>query len=152
MIVTRILLVEDNADDVLLLQRAWQKGHLQHELVVARDGQEALDYLFQDGRSVDDRPSLIVLDLNLPRLNGLEVLARVRQDERFRLVPVVVLTSSLEHEDILRSYGLGANSYLRKPVDYQAFVEISRQLTQYWLQLNVSPTVVNTPVSHSASD
>lgn len=139
MMTTSILLVEDNLDDILLLQRAWHKSHLHHNLVIAHDGQEALDYLFHEAGAQDVRPALIVLDLNLPRVSGMEVLAQVRRDARYHLVPIVVLTSSLEHEDILRCYGLGANSYLRKPVDYQAFIEISRQLTEYWLQLNVGP-------------
>ncbi len=138
-----ILLVEDNPDDELLMLRALAKNGVTGEVVVARDGVEALDYLFPPGRKTghpdDAMPRLILLDLKLPRLNGFEVLQRVRADERTRLVPVVILTSSRERRDVLEGYGLGANSYVRKPVDFEQFLEVVGQLKLYWLGLNESP-------------
>ena len=137
-----ILLVEDNPDDELVMLRALAKNGMAGELVVARDGVEALDYLFSPGRAGqpgDAMPCLILLDLKLPRLNGFEVLERVRADERTRLLPVVILTSSRERRDVLEGYGLGANSYVRKPVDFERFLEVVRQLKLYWLNLNESP-------------
>jgi two-component system response regulator len=135
-----ILLVEDNADDELLTRRAFKKNNIVNEVVVARDGVEALDYLFGTGayagREVSDLPQLMLLDLNLPRIGGLDVLRRIRADERTKLLSVVVLTSSKEEEDILRSYSLGANSFVRKPVEFQAFTEAVRTLGLYWLILN----------------
>lgn len=135
-----ILLVEDNADDVELTRRAFEKAKLLNELVVARDGQEALDYLFATGaytgRDPDDAPHLVLLDLKLPRVDGLEVLRRIRADERTKRLPVVILTSSREDKDILNSYDFGANSYLRKPVDFAQFTDAARQLGLYWLVLN----------------
>ena len=133
-----ILLVEDNPNDELLMRRALAKNGVAGEVVVARDGVEALDYLFSSGRP-DAMPRLILLDLKLPRLNGFEVLQRVRADERTRLVPVVILTSSRERRDVLEGYGLGANSYVRKPVDFEQFLEVVGQLKLYWLGLNESP-------------
>jgi two-component system, response regulator len=130
-----ILLVEDNADDEELTRRAFRKNNLQNDLVVARDGQEALDYLFNNPL----RPHLVLLDLKLPRVDGLEVLRRLRADERTRFVPVVVLTSSTEERDLVASYELGVNSYVRKPVDFQEFAEAARQLGLYWLLLNRAP-------------
>jgi two-component system, response regulator len=130
-----ILLVEDNADDEELTRRAFRKNNLQNDLVVAHDGQEALDYLFNNAR----RPHLVLLDLKLPRVDGLEVLRRLRADERTRFVPVVVLTSSTEERDLVASYALGVNSYVRKPVDFQEFAEAARQLGMYWLLLNQAP-------------
>jgi two-component system, response regulator len=135
-----ILLVEDNADDELLTTRAFKKNGILNEVVVARDGVEALDYLFgtgtHKGRDMTQWPQVILLDLNLPRLSGLDVLRRLRGDERTRSLAVVVLTSSKEEEDIVRSYELGANGYVRKPVDFEAFNEAVRTLGLYWLLLN----------------
>jgi len=133
-----ILLVEDNPDDELLMLRALAKNDVAGEVVVARDGVEALDYLFS-GRPDEAMPRLILLDLKLPCLNGFEVLQRVRADERTRLLPVVILTSSRERRDVLEGYGLGANSYVRKPVDFEQFLEVVGQLKLYWLGLNESP-------------
>ncbi|HEX9800495.1 MAG TPA: response regulator [Thermoanaerobaculia bacterium] len=138
-----ILLVEDNPDDEALTLRALRKHNLGNEVVVARDGAEALDYLFATGphagRDASATPQLVLLDLKLPKLDGLEVLRRVRSDERTRLLPVVVLTSSREERDLIDSYRLGANSYVRKPVDFNEFVEAARQLGLYWLLLNEPP-------------
>ena len=135
-----ILLVEDNPDDVELTLRAFEKSRLGNDIVVARDGSEALDYLFGTGihaeRSPSSMPEIVLLDLKLPKVDGLEVLKRIRADERTRRLPVVVLTSSKEERDVLRSYDLGANSFVRKPVDFVEFVEAARQLGLYWLVLN----------------
>jgi two-component system response regulator len=133
------LLVEDNADDAELALRAFAKSKIQNDIVLVRDGVEALDYLFSTGAHAGREPGLpevVLLDLNLPRLDGLEVLRRLRADERTKYLPVVVLTSSGQEQDILRSYDLGANSYVRKPVDFGQFVEAARQLGLYWLLLN----------------
>lgn len=138
-----ILLVEDNPDDVDLTLRAFERSHVRNEVIVVRDGAEALDYLFSTGayasRPAGEMPEVVLLDLNLPKLHGLEVLKRLRADDRTRLLPVVVLTSSREDQDIIRSYHLGANSYVRKPVDFAQFVEAARQLGLYWLVLNERP-------------
>jgi two-component system, response regulator len=140
---TTILLVEDNPDDEALTMRAFKKSHLANDVIVARDGVEALDYLFgtgsYEGRDITDKPHLILLDLKLPRLDGMDVLKRIRSDERVNLIPIVVLTSSREQEDLIRSYALGANSYIRKPVDFNQFVQAVQQLGLYWLVLNESP-------------
>lgn len=137
-----ILLVEDNPDDELLTLRALQKSNILNEVVVARDGAEAVDYLFgkgvYTGRDLLLMPQVILLDLRLPKMDGLEVLQQIREDERTRLLPVVVLTSSDEEQDIVDSYRLGANSYIRKPVDFAQFTEAVRQLGLYWLVLNQS--------------
>ena len=130
-----ILLVEDNADDEALTRRALQKNNVKNELMVAHDGQEALDLLFSGGRL----PQVILLDLKLPKIDGLEVLRRLRADERTKLLPVVILTSSNEERDLVSSYSLGANSYVRKPVDFNEFTEAARQLGLYWLLLNEPP-------------
>jgi two-component system response regulator len=138
-----ILLVEDNPDDELLALRALRKNNVMNEVVVARDGVEALDYLFATGphvgRDTSTMPRLILLDLKLPKVNGLEVLKRLRSDERTRLLPVVILTSSKERKDMLDGYGLGANSYVRKPVNFEQFVRAVEQLKLYWLGLNEAP-------------
>ena len=138
-----ILLVEDNPDDELLTLRALKKNGVLNEVVVARDGVEALDYLFasgtHSGRDTGVMPQLILLDLKLPKVDGLEVLKRLRSDERTRLLPVVILTSSKEQQDMLDGYGLGANSYVRKPVNFEQFVRAVEQLKLYWLVLNEAP-------------
>lgn len=138
-----ILLVEDNQDDEELALLAFDKSQLVNEVVVARDGVEALDYLFgtgpHAGRDAGALPQLMLLDLKLPKLDGLEVLRRVRGDPRTRRLPVVILTSSREDEDLMRGYDLGANSYVRKPVDFDQFVTAVRELQMYWLVLNEPP-------------
>jgi two-component system response regulator len=140
-----ILLVEDNPDDVELTRRAFDKCHILNQMVVAGDGQEALDYLFsengQAGKDAAARPHIVLLDLNLPKISGLEVLRRMRADERTRRIPVVVLTTSVEERDIIDSYDLGANSYVRKPVDFAQFLEAAKQLGLYWLVFNEPPPV-----------
>lgn len=138
-----ILLVEDNPRDIDLTLRAFQRNNIKNEVVVARDGEEALDYLFgtgdYEGRDVLDLPHLILLDLKLPKVDGLEVLQAIRADERTKLLPVVVLTTSNEQQDRLESYSLGANSYIQKPVDFLQFNNAIQELGLYWLVLNVSP-------------
>jgi two-component system response regulator len=138
-----ILLVEDNDDDVELALRAFNKSGIPNEIVVASDGERALDYLFATGahcgRDPAAMPQVVLLDLKLPGMNGLEVLRRLRADERTKLLPVVVLTTSNEQQDVIGSYCLGANSYVRKPVDFAQFVEAARQLGLYWLGLNEPP-------------
>jgi two-component system response regulator len=140
-----ILLVEDNPDDETLTLRALRKNNILNEVIIARDGAEALDFLFGRGqfagRDVTIQPQIILLDLKLPKIDGLEVLRRLRQDPRTRLLPVAILTTSNEERDILASYELGANSYIRKPVDFEQFMEAVRQLGLYWLVLNVPPPV-----------
>lgn len=138
-----ILLVEDNPDDEFLTRRALKKNNIGNEVVVAHDGAEALDYLFgtgaHEGRDLSVMPQVILLDLKLPKIDGLEVLKRLRGDERTSLLPVVILTSSKEQQDLVDGYGYGANSYIRKPVDFAQFVEAVRQLGLYWLVLNETP-------------
>ncbi len=138
-----ILLVEDNPDDEFLTRRALKKNNIGNEVVVAHDGTEALDYLFgtgaYEGRDLSVMPQVILLDLKLPKIDGLEVLKRLRGDERTSLLPVVILTSSKEQQDLVDGYGYGANSYIRKPVDFAQFVEAVRQLGLYWLVLNETP-------------
>jgi CheY-like chemotaxis protein len=138
-----IFLVEDNPDDVELNLRALRKQNITNQVVVMKDGAEALDYLFGTGnylgRDTSQVPTLILLDLKLPKVGGLEVLKRLRQDPRTRLIPIVVLTSSAEEKDLIESYSLGCNSYVRKPVDFIEFAEAVRQLGLYWLLINESP-------------
>jgi two-component system response regulator len=138
-----ILLIEDNADDEALTLRALKKNNVSNEVVVAHDGVEALDFLFgtgpYEGRDLTLTPEIILLDLKLPKVDGLEVLRRIRADESTRLLPVVILTSSNEEQDRITGYGLGANSYVRKPVDFNQFIEGVRQLGLYWLILNEPP-------------
>lgn len=141
-----ILLVEDNADDEALTLRALKKNNITNEVVVARDGAEALDYLFGTGpyndRDTSILPQVVLLDLKLPKIDGLEVLERIRADKRTKLLPVVILTSSNEEQDRLRGYDRGANSYVRKPVDFSQFIEAVRNLGLYWLLLNERPPAV----------
>jgi two-component system, response regulator len=138
-----ILLVEDNLDDVDLTLNAFEKSKIINEVVVVRDGEEAIDYLFATGahaeRDPNVVPAVVLLDLKLPKVDGLGVLRKIRQGARIRLLPVVVLTSSKEETDIISSYNLGANSFVRKPVDFAQFVEAARQLGLYWLVVNESP-------------
>ncbi len=138
-----ILLVEDNPDDEALTLRALKKNNILNEVIVVRDGADALDYLFgtgqYEGRDTTVQPELILLDLKLPKIDGLEVLRQLRSDSRTELQPVVVLTTSIEEKDLVSSYKLGANSYIRKPVDFNQFTEAVRQLGLYWLVLNQSP-------------
>jgi two-component system response regulator len=138
-----ILLVEDNANDEALTQRALKKAHIMNKVVVARDGAQALDYLFAKGdfaaRDIGELPQVVLLDLNLPKVGGLDVLRAIRADERTKLLPVVVLTSSKQERDLVEGYSLGANSYVVKPVDFSQFSEAVRQLGLYWLVLNERP-------------
>jgi CheY-like chemotaxis protein len=139
-----ILLVEDNPDDELLILRTMEKNHIWDRIAVAHDGVEAPDYQFgtetHDGRDMSSMPQVILLDLKLPRLDGLKVLRRLRDDERTNLPPVVILTSSDEDRDIIESYRLGANSYIRKLIDFTQFADTVRQLSLYWLVLNQLPS------------
>lgn len=141
-----ILLVEDNPSDIGLAQRALTKSRVANDLVVAEDGQEALDYLFgmgaYTGRDVANQPALVLLDLKLPKVDGLEVLRQIRADPRTRRLPVVILTTSKEEQDVAASYDLGVNSYIRKPVDFSQFVQSIQQLGLYWLVLNEKPPTV----------
>jgi two-component system response regulator len=138
-----ILLVEDNPDDEALTLRTLRKSNIANDVTVARDGAEALDFLFctgaYAGRDPHEIPQVVLLDLKLPKIDGLEVLRRIRADERTQLLPVVILTSSREDQDRIKGYKLGANSYVRKPVDFNQFLEAMRQLGQYWLVLNEAP-------------
>jgi two-component system response regulator len=144
-----ILLVEDNPDDVKLTLRAFKRNNMLNPIVVARDGVEALDFLFARGayaeRAAKPPPTLVILDLKLPKLDGLEVLRAIRGDERTKFIPVVILTSSKEQQDLMQGYALGANSYVRKPVDFTEFMEAVRLLGIYWLMTNQPP-----PERHSA--
>jgi CheY-like chemotaxis protein len=131
-----ILFIEDNPDDEALTLRAFRNNNIQNKVTVAHDGQQALDYFFGEGASANPTPIVVLLDLKLPKVDGLEVLRRLRADERTQLLPVVILTSSKEEKDLVESYRLGANSYIRKPVDFNQFMEAIRQLGLYWLMLN----------------
>jgi CheY-like chemotaxis protein len=141
-----ILLVEDNPDDITLTLRSLRKNSILNEVVVAKDGVEALDYLFGTGiyagRDTSVTPVVTLLDLKLPKIDGLEVLKRVRGNERTKLIPIVILTSSKQESDVINGYSLGANSYIRKPVDFEQFNEAIRELGLYWILLNESPPVV----------
>lgn len=138
-----ILLVEDNPDDEALTLRAFKKNRIKNQVVIARDGVEAIDYLFgtgaHAGRDLSVMPEVVLLDLKLPKLDGLDVLRRIRADGRTKLLPVVILTSSTEEQDLIDTYSLGANSYIRKPVDFVQFTEAVGQLGSYWLLLNRPP-------------
>jgi two-component system response regulator len=140
---TDVLLVEDNLDDVELTKRAFQKNNIQSNLVVTRDGVETLDYLFGQGkfqgRDTTNTPKLILLDLKMPKVNGLEVLKQIRSDEHTKYIPVIILTSSRDKNDILAGYELGANSYITKPIDFVKFYQIVQQIAFYWLVLNEQP-------------
>ena len=144
-----ILLIEDNPSDVELTKRALERRHISNTLLVAEDGKEALDYLFAEGahagRDVTDLPTLVLLDIRLPKLDGLEVLRRIRADPRTKRLPVVILTSSNEEQDLAAGYDLGANSYIRKPVDFAQFAEAIEYLGLYWLVLNQPPPKVSQP-------
>lgn len=137
-----ILLVEDNPDDVELTLHALKKNNIANPVRIVRDGQEALDYLFYKGKYQDGDyalPNVILLDLKLPKVDGIEVLQRIKSDRKTKLIPVVVLTSSKEESDLLKSYDLGVNSYIRKPVDFDQFVETVRQIGFYWMLINEQP-------------
>jgi two-component system response regulator len=138
-----VLLVEDNPADEKLALRAFQKHHRSLPIEVARDGMEACDYLFgtgpHAGRDVSNQPSVVLLDLKLPRVDGMEVLARIRSDDRTRCIPVVILTASREEKDVARSYRLGVNAYVRKPVNFDEFVEAAKTMSRFWLALNETP-------------
>jgi two-component system response regulator len=137
----KILLVEDNPDDVALTLRALKSNNITNDVVVAQDGVQALDHLFGSGGKpgLEELPAVVLLDLKLPRVSGLEVLERIRGDDRTRLLPVVILTSSDEEQDLIRGYKLGANSYVRKPVDFVEFTQAAKQLGLYWLLMNRAP-------------
>ena len=141
-----ILLVEDNPDDITLTLRALKKNSIFNEVVVAKDGVEALDYLFGTGiyagRDTSVMPVVTLLDLKLPKIDGFEVLKRARSSERTKLIPIVILTSSKEESDLINGYSLGANSYIRKPVDFEQFTEAIRELGLYWILINEPPPVV----------
>jgi two-component system response regulator len=143
-----IVLVEDNANDEELMLRAFRKSGISNRVVILRDGAEALDYFFSRGahanRAQSDIVQVVLLDLKLPKINGMEVLRQLREDERTQLLPIVILTSSAEAQDIVRCYSLGANSYVRKPVDFTQFVDAVRQLGQYWLMINqAAPSLID---------
>jgi CheY-like chemotaxis protein len=139
-----ILLVEDTEDDIVLTQRAMKKSKILNDLAIARDGQEALDYLFcqgaHAGRNKNETPAVILLDLKLPKVDGMQVLQRLRSDPALKYVPVVILTSSKEQEDLLNGYKFGANSYIRKPVDFEQFAQAVQHMGLYWLLMNETPS------------
>lgn len=140
-----ILLVDDNEDDVSLTLRAIKKGPVSNHVTVTRDGQEALDYLFEEGEYTGKKhglPVVVLLDLNMPRIGGLDVLKRLRSESRTKLLPVVILTTSDEQIDVINSYRLGANSYIRKPVDVEKFFQTIQELQKYWTLRNTSPSLI----------
>ena len=143
----KILLVEDNPDDVALTLRALKSHNITNDVVVAQDGVQALDFLFGSGGegAPEDLPAVVLLDLKLPKVSGLEVLERIRADDRTHLLPVVILTSSDEEQDLIRGYKLGANSYVRKPVDFVEFTQAAKQLGLYWLLMNRAPPTPRRP-------
>ena len=140
---TEILLVEDSQDDLDMTLRALRKANMANHIEIARDGVEALDFIFCEGahaaRKIENLPRLILLDLKLPKIDGMEVLKRIKGDPRTKMIPVVMLTSSKEQNDVIRSYGLGGNSYIVKPVDFESFAEAVQKLGMYWLLLNQPP-------------
>ena len=140
---TEILLVEDSQDDLDMTLRALRKANMANHIEIARDGAEALDFIFCEGahaaRKIENLPRLILLDLKLPKIDGMEVLRRIKGDPRTKMIPVVMLTSSKEQNDVIRSYGLGGNSYIVKPVDFESFAEAVQRLGMYWLLLNQPP-------------
>ena len=140
---TEILLVEDSQDDLDMTLRALRKANMANHIEIARDGVEALDFIFCEGahaaRKIENLPRLILLDLKLPKIDGMEVLRRIKGDPRTKMIPVVMLTSSKEQNDVIRSYGLGGNSYIVKPVDFESFAEAVQKLGMYWLLLNQPP-------------
>jgi two-component system response regulator len=141
----KILLVEDNADDVELTVRALRENHIANQIIVARNGEEAIDYMFRKGayaKREETMPALVLLDLKLPKIDGFEVLRQLRSNPHTKLVPVVVLTSSKEEKDMTDSYSLGANSYVRKPIDFDQFTEAAKTLGLYWLVLNEPPAEI----------
>lgn len=141
---TRILLVEDNPDDVELTVHALKRNNIVNPIEILRDGQEALDYLFYKGKyssASHPLPNLILLDLKLPKVDGIEILERIKNDRKLKLLPVVVLTSSKEENDVIKSYDLGVNSYIRKPVDFDQFVDTVKQIGFYWLLMNEQPPI-----------
>lgn len=142
-----ILLVEDNEDDVTLTLRAFNKINVKNKIVIAGDGEEAIDYLFCrgkfEGRDINDLPSVVLLDLKLPKVNGFEVLKAIRKNDNTKYLPVVILTSSKEEQDVVNAYSLGTNSYLRKPVDFEKFSEAVKILGEFWLLLNETPNLSN---------
>jgi len=140
-----ILLVEDNPDDVELARRAFQKVNINDTMVVTHDGAETLEYLYgkgkYKGRDTDDVPRLILLDLKMPKVHGLEVLKHIRENQQTKFIPVIILTSSQDKKDVIRSYDLGANSYIVKPIDFLKFSDVVQQIVMYWLTLNEQPTL-----------
>jgi len=142
---TEILLVEDSQDDLDMTLRALRKANMANHIEIARDGVEALDFIFCEGahaaRKIENMPKLILLDLKLPKVSGMEVLRRIKGDPRTKMIPVVMLTSSKEQKDVIESYGLGTNSYIVKPVDFESFAEAVQKLGMYWLMLNQPPQI-----------
>jgi CheY-like chemotaxis protein len=142
---TEILLVEDSEDDLDMTLRALRKANMANHIQIARDGAEALDFIFCEGahaaRKIENMPKLILLDLKLPKVSGMEVLRRIKGDPRTKMIPVVMLTSSKEQKDVIESYGLGTNSYIVKPVDFESFAEAVQKLGMYWLLLNQPPQI-----------
>lgn len=139
----KILLVEDNLQDIEIARRAFSKGRVRNELVVVRDGQETLDYLYHRGKFQDPAispfPGMILLDLNLPKVSGMEVLQKIKQDERLKMIPVIVMTVSQREEDIVKSYNLGVNTYIQKPVEFENFMKVVNAIQEYWILIATLP-------------